>query len=197
MRPSEIPDNSSVANTDVVPTSAPRGSGIGNSGGGGGGRAVAEQGLPDVFSRRPLQRADYVSFLLLFLALVAIAQIVKPEPSQASTDPVAALDTLHIPTPPPLLDAPGTLAGRGSGTPSPAVLDEVDPAVTASTLGTLVSPDHRLWIVATPAGPRFTVTDAHGRVLASHLTDSELRSRFPQLMIDDKEAGSLMMVTEP
>jgi len=210
MRPSEVHDsvpNSHVhlpgypiaSPTSTLPRPASRGPEI----------ARPEKGPPDLFSPRPLRHTDYISLLLIFMGLVAVAHIVTPEPSQASADAVAIANPPPLPRPlggmPGLADpalntlvpiTPAGLSATGLSTSNPGAALLGTPTLdTAGTLGTLLGAQQRVHILSTPDGPRYTITDTDGRILAEQLTDSELRTRFPDLA--DQHAGSLMMVTEP
>ena len=156
--------------------------------------ARPEKGPPDLFSRRPLRHSDYISLLLIFMGLVAVAQMVTPEPSRASADAAATTNPPTLPRP--LGGTPG-LADPAFNTLIPVAppgLSTPD-LVTPGALGTLLGTRQRVHILSTPDGPRYTITDTGGRVLAEQLTESELRTRFPDLA--DQHAGLLMMVTEP
>lgn len=62
------------------------------------------------------------------------------------------------------------------------------------SLGTLEGRDYNVRLISTPAGPRYTVSDLFGTVLATDLGVEELYDRFPQLAVDRMISSPVMMV---
>lgn len=54
-----------------------------------------------------------------------------------------------------------------------------------SLIGSLSGRDTQLWIYSSPAGPLYTVLDAHGKVLARGLTTDQVYEQFPDLHIHE------------
>ncbi len=63
----------------------------------------------------------------------------------------------------------------------------------SKSLGSFEGRDHTIRIVATPDGPRYTITDPHGVIIADKLTKDEVYERFPTFQLDTMTAGPLMM----
>jgi len=64
------------------------------------------------------------------------------------------------------------------------------------SLGTFEGRDYVLRVSAGPDGPRYTVTDASGLVLADGLTQQQVYERFPELQLETMTAGPLMLAPE-
>jgi len=67
-------------------------------------------------------------------------------------------------------------------------------AMATGVIGSLEGRDHTIHIHATPDGPRFTITDQAGGVLASRLTAEQVYRRFPEYAGEHTIAGPMMMV---
>lgn len=84
--------------------------------------------------------------------------------------------------------------------PSAPTLEE-SVAPTTSSLGRFEAVDHSIHVVATPEGPRYTITDDAGNILETQLEDAELNSAleshgFEPGMPTDNAAGALMLAGE-
>ncbi len=64
----------------------------------------------------------------------------------------------------------------------------------ATTLGTLEGRDYIINLVSTPAGPRYTVIDHFGAVLATGLTQEQVYEEFSVLTLDRMLSSPVMMV---
>ncbi len=78
--------------------------------------------------------------------------------------------------------------------PATATTPESEPA----SLGRFEAVDHALHVVATPEGPRYTITDAAGNILESMLHDEEVNSALESHGLEpgqptDNADGALML----
>jgi len=73
--------------------------------------------------------------------------------------------------------------------PRPVMTDEAGRV----SMGVLQGRDITLHLIATPDGPRYTVLDATGAVIAERVTREELSSLRPDLNLDNLIAGPLML----
>lgn len=67
------------------------------------------------------------------------------------------------------------------------------PSLPAASMGVLEGRELLVNIVATPDGPRYTVLDRTGAILAERLSQEELYQSFPDLRMDTVVAGPLML----
>lgn len=73
-------------------------------------------------------------------------------------------------------------------------------AVHAGSLGRYEGVDHTIYIIATPEGPRYTITDPAGNILESLIEESELSSALEQHGIElgaPVDNAPLMLADEP
>lgn len=82
---------------------------------------------------------------------------------------------------------------RASAPDTPPALDSAPAATPAASMGVLEGRQLLVNLVATPQGPRYTVLDRTGAVLAERLTREELYQSFPDLRMDTIIAGPLML----
>lgn len=73
---------------------------------------------------------------------------------------------------------------------------ELSKSEIPASLGTFEGREHTLRAIATPDGPRYTVTDAGGVVLADGLTEQQVYERFPELKLETMTAGPLMLAPQ-
>jgi hypothetical protein len=88
--------------------------------------------------------------------------------------------------------------GRLGGPDEPVVCD-YNPSDSDRVLGSLIGRDSCIIVVsASPQGPRYSIVDRNGRVVADRLTLEAARLAAPALELDSLNAGSrdLMMVIE-
>ena len=128
---------------------------------------MPEPGHPRPRRRRLARAAIAVAGLALF---IGASSLLQPRLSTARND--ADLDRRpdHISEPAPRRSPDG---GR--------------------LIGQTRTATHRLYVYATPAGPRYTVTDADGDDLARGLRHAELAKRFPDLDPDELHAGAAVV----
>ena len=80
---------------------------------------------------------------------------------------------------------------------APTLQESIAPE--SDSLGRFEAVDHTIHVVATPEGPRYTVTDEAGNILESLLEDEELNSALESHGLEpgmptDNAAGALMLV---
>jgi len=88
---------------------------------------------------------------------------------------------------------PGQTRASEAGAPVPAVTGARTTSAPGASMGTLVGRNVTINIIATPDGPRYTVLDPTGGVLAERLTEEELYDLYPELRMDTITAGPLML----
>jgi len=86
--------------------------------------------------------------------------------------------------------------GQSSAVTTLAPTDGVHPEPARRSIGALEGFDHTLVVVATPEGPRYTIYDAAGAVIAQRVTREELSSLRPDLNLDSLIAGPLMLAPD-
>lgn len=89
------------------------------------------------------------------------------------------------------VDPGATRATEPENTALPIVVSSASPALT---LGTLEGRDYIINLVSTPDGPRYTVVDHFGSVLASGLTQQEVYDQFSGITLDRMISSPVMMV---
>jgi len=94
---------------------------------------------------------------------------------------------------------PGSSMAAPTLPSAPTLQESVEPA--NESLGRFQAVDHTIHVVATPEGPRYTVTDEAGNILETQLEDDELYSALESHGLEpgmptDNAAGALMLADE-